>query len=357
MKKLLLFTVFLSNLMLIQAQFQFSGELSQEYIGAKAYLNLIQDYNQINTFLADQIVQETKVDSLGNFKFSGDFLPVEKAFYKIYIDTCHDEVTDAKHLLNHCDRILETTFIASNSDQIHFPINDLQQEFCEVNSDKKSSAAILQLNLLQEDLLGALSGTKSDSQRKSVYNTYFKELQSYAKTYQDPLVELYGYTLYAKRGFPSRNFYLKDLKESTYYKELLERLLEKYPKSNYSELLVSELKADNYYALKESDSEFLWWRVGLPIVLLVSLLLNFKFYLKKKQVSDKTITTIADYKKVLTSQEQKVFELMHEGKANKEIADELFVSLSTIKTHINRIYAKLTISSRAEIKQFFKTEK
>ena len=38
----------------------------------------------------------------------------------------------------------------------------------------------------------------------------------------------------------------------------------------------------------------------------------------------------------LTMQEKKVVHFISEGKSNKEIADELSVSLSTIKTHINR---------------------
>ena len=45
---------------------------------------------------------------------------------------------------------------------------------------------------------------------------------------------------------------------------------------------------------------------------------------------------------------------MHKGITNKEIAEQLFISLSTVKSHINTIYSKLSISSRKEIDQFFK---
>jgi DNA-binding NarL/FixJ family response regulator len=43
-----------------------------------------------------------------------------------------------------------------------------------------------------------------------------------------------------------------------------------------------------------------------------------------------------------------VLRLLARGKANKQIARELFVSLGTVKTHINNLYRKLDISSRTQ---------
>ena len=53
----------------------------------------------------------------------------------------------------------------------------------------------------------------------------------------------------------------------------------------------------------------------------------------------------------LTQQENKVLDLILEDKTNKEIASELFVSVSTVKTHINNVYKKLEVSSRKEVKE------
>ena len=52
----------------------------------------------------------------------------------------------------------------------------------------------------------------------------------------------------------------------------------------------------------------------------------------------------------LTKQEQNSLGLILENKSNKEIPDTLFVSVSTIKTHINNIFKKLNVQSREEIK-------
>jgi DNA-binding CsgD family transcriptional regulator len=51
---------------------------------------------------------------------------------------------------------------------------------------------------------------------------------------------------------------------------------------------------------------------------------------------------------LLTSKEVLVLRLLAESKTNKEIAAELFVELSTVKTHVNNIYTKLSVSNRKE---------
>ncbi|HIN98295.1 MAG TPA: LuxR family transcriptional regulator, partial [Flavobacteriaceae bacterium] len=48
-----------------------------------------------------------------------------------------------------------------------------------------------------------------------------------------------------------------------------------------------------------------------------------------------------------------ILDLILDQKSNKEIATELFVSVSTVKTHINNIYKKLGVSSRDEVKALY----
>jgi predicted ATPase/DNA-binding CsgD family transcriptional regulator len=49
----------------------------------------------------------------------------------------------------------------------------------------------------------------------------------------------------------------------------------------------------------------------------------------------------------LTPREREVLRMMASGKSNQDIADALFVSLSTIKVHVTHILAKLEVTSRA----------
>jgi DNA-binding NarL/FixJ family response regulator len=50
----------------------------------------------------------------------------------------------------------------------------------------------------------------------------------------------------------------------------------------------------------------------------------------------------------LTGREQEVLRLIGDGLTNPEIADRLFVSTSTVKTHINNLFAKLQLRDRAQ---------
>ncbi|UEJ81786.1 response regulator transcription factor [Brachybacterium halotolerans subsp. kimchii] len=50
----------------------------------------------------------------------------------------------------------------------------------------------------------------------------------------------------------------------------------------------------------------------------------------------------------LTAREAEVLELMADGATNPEIAERLFLGVSTVKSHINAIFAKLGVSERRE---------
>jgi DNA-binding NarL/FixJ family response regulator len=50
----------------------------------------------------------------------------------------------------------------------------------------------------------------------------------------------------------------------------------------------------------------------------------------------------------LTAREREVLERVAAGRSNGEIAAELFLGVSTVKTHINAIFAKLGVTSRAQ---------
>ena len=50
----------------------------------------------------------------------------------------------------------------------------------------------------------------------------------------------------------------------------------------------------------------------------------------------------------LSSRELEVLQLMAAGKSNQEIADHLFLSLNTIKTHSSRLFEKMEVKRRTQ---------
>ena|SRR5579859_6588406 len=50
----------------------------------------------------------------------------------------------------------------------------------------------------------------------------------------------------------------------------------------------------------------------------------------------------------ISKREQEVLELVARGHSNQEIAEKLFVSLNTVKTHLSNLFMKLEVSRRTQ---------
>jgi DNA-binding NarL/FixJ family response regulator len=51
----------------------------------------------------------------------------------------------------------------------------------------------------------------------------------------------------------------------------------------------------------------------------------------------------------LTVREQEVLEVLLDGRTNRQIAEMLFISESTVKTHVRNICSKYDVRSKAEL--------
>ena len=81
--------------------------------------------------------------------------------------------------------------------------------------------------------------------------------------------------------------------------------------------------------------------IGL-IILLAIVLISISFYFgkwtKKKETGIKKLSV----------QERKVFELLRKGATNQEISEDCHIEISTVKSHVSSIFAKLNLKSRKE---------
>ena len=67
----------------------------------------------------------------------------------------------------------------------------------------------------------------------------------------------------------------------------------------------------------------------------------------KRELKDRINDICEQYK--LTPREKELMELIYSGLSNKEIAETLFLSESTVKTHIYNIFRKLEVKNRVGV--------
>ena len=107
-----------------------------------------------------------------------------------------------------------------------------------------------------------------------------------------------------------------------------------------------------------SDSTYI--AVILVLILIVTALVWIKIEREKTNdlislIKNETVSNRPNREnqvEELSARHKQVFDLIVIGKSNKEIMDELCIELSTLKTHINKIYKILEIKSRQQIKKF-----
>lgn len=84
----------------------------------------------------------------------------------------------------------------------------------------------------------------------------------------------------------------------------------------------------------------------IPAVLALGLELFYTYMDNKSEFDFQKLNRFT--RTELTTQEKNTILKLIEGKSNKQISDELFVSLNTTKTHLKNIFLKLEVSSRTE---------
>lgn len=347
MRFFVLVLLFLNSSALL-AQYHFSGEVSDENIGNAIYLSVVEDYRKSSRIYLDQIVKKSWVDSLGHFQFEGNNLKADNRIYRIHLDGCQEE--GANHFLGHCNNSKSVLFIANNTDTVQFPTSFEDQSLCTISSSNPKSSLLLEVEILKEQMVYDFMDYPSEANKKLTLEKWFDVLQDFGKESQEPLAELFIYDFLSDKRNETYGFYLQNLGRNDYYDGLSERLRSFYPNADFTHEYLAELNTDKDLASfnKPKLSEWKWL---VLVLLILSILGNIYFFLNRKKTSKTKGNSLFQR---LTPQEQKIVQYILRDKSNKEIATELFVSLSTVKTHINNLYKKLDISSREEMVSLFK---
>ncbi len=344
MKQRLLFLFFGLLCAQLTAQYKFEGQLAEEVIGNTVYLSIVEDFRKLTRVYPEQIFKKTRTDSLGYFVFEGNNISDKNGIYRIHIDECPEGENNTDHYFSKCQNSRSVLFIANNRDSIFFERTFANEMFCDLRSTNPKSDAFLQIDAEKENMIFDFSEFRSEANRKLNTKKWFRRLQQFGSSFNEPLAELYTYDFLSDRRNETYAYYLNDVANNPYYQELASKLNTYYPNTPLAKLYAREIAIDEQLRAAPSTSRFSWiWLLGA--LLAFSLLMNFWLWQRttKRNANNG----------LLTQQERKIVALIKENKTNKEIAKALFISVSTVKTHINNLYKKLGVTDRDEIKQNF----
>lgn len=92
--------------------------------------------------------------------------------------------------------------------------------------------------------------------------------------------------------------------------------------------------------------------IGITALILIGLGIYLGGNMKKDKVVEVTVPLEIDSGKISTlgisARELEVLQLISRGLSNQEIAEQLFVSESTIKTHVSSLFVKLDVKRRTQ---------
>ncbi|WP_025666753.1 response regulator transcription factor [Aquimarina megaterium] len=349
----LVYIILLFSSQFICAQYEISGQLSNynELWHDKIYIAYIEPGENHNIASSRQIINSTTLDIDGNFLFKGNNLPPGNSMIRIYLVKNEKiEVMLSHKPRNHILLVLndKSKIHIKSSDFSTNPLDYIITGDFEKQNNKIKELELSLYNINNQDSSPYLTSKKGQTLIAKKKNHIIKE---FCKSNNYPLVNII-----AVQKLNIEKEYANDV---DFYKELL-YMLKKSDKEAlpYVEAFSKKIDVIEYKTNKYNFSLF----KDIAIILLflfVIILIIYIFSLKKKiaSISPTNIQSkkyeFADYDqliKSLTRREKEILELIIQDYQNKEIAIQLHLEVSTIKSHLSKMYTKLNVKNRNELK-------
>lgn len=349
---------------LLHILFAFFISLSAMAMEIKGTIDLQEDWQPVvylaslnspeNLFVAspDFIIAETFIQPDGSFLLNISSVPDDARFYRLYLvkgnnSSVEFNTSDHRNFIH--------LLLDQNSNiEIDAKVED-NTLFVNQLSGSPDNAKILEfdneLSKRKRHFTADITKTKSEYLTKDLEDY----IRNFVETEKNTLVGLYAlYHLEEK----DTDF----LRNSDFYFNFQKRIEEQYPGTSYTQSYAELLeKLIGFRDLvceipgvqpKWKDNLLMAQSVLILVLLLAIVLLYAKSRKKLVQLEEKYSEKQASYSK-LTIKEREILSLLAAGKSNKEIAQELYVELSTVKTHINSIYKQLQLSNRKEAVEYY----
>lgn len=112
--------------------------------------------------------------------------------------------------------------------------------------------------------------------------------------------------------------------------------------------LVTVLKLVEYQFLMRTYSTE-WYILFIAVIFTaIGIWTGLKLTRRTQEITEFKKNTKALDALGISERELEVLELVAEGKSNQQVADQLFISVNTVKTHLSRVYEKLDVKRRTQ---------
>ncbi|MEM6802261.1 MAG: LuxR C-terminal-related transcriptional regulator [Bacteroidota bacterium] len=336
----------------ISAQYLFEGTVNLDSSWDRViYLSQVSSYSDLYIIDREAVIDKAEINEAGKFHFSGNALSSQNAIYRLHLSRSPEEIDSYIYSL-YQEGPNFILFVANNQDTINFLDSGTERRFGKIESKTNEQATKwLELEALRLAAYESFSSVSSDANDKRLRNKLTEELKGFAKNSGDAMSAMMSIEHLIQRDREEYRYFLEDFKQDKgFYQDLMQRLEHSYPQSEMLKVYKEELDfAEKLLGKTETPAALpIWIWLAIGSLILVVIVMALRIQLLQKRIASLTSPKI-DLSK-LSNQEEKIVNLIVEGKSNKEIADELSVSHSTIKTHVNNIYAKLQIANRTELK-------
>lgn len=317
----------------IKGQLKFSGEWQP-----MIFLASINSPENLFVASPEFKINEAPVAPDGSFTLSGQDLPEDPRFYRLYlvrndlfaIEFSADTQRNFMHLL------------LDNSSSVSIRNAGSELLFDQVDiAGSPENAAMWEFETTYFKKRSALNSINTTAKRDFQSQSLNRSIREFAAAATNPLVALFALYHIDDR---ETDF----LRNSNFYFDFQERLHQAYPKAHYCHVYDEMLTGlvgyrDLVCEIPKITKPWRTWIIWGEAFVILGLLFWIWKLKRRKEPEEKV-----DYFHLLTDKERRIWEGLASGKTNKEIALELFVELSTVKTHINNLYKRLGVDNRKD---------
>ena len=300
------------------------------------YLSVIYDFDDLQTASYDFLRFQTQLDSTGYFEFINLDLPEVDLVYRLHICKKGDPVST---ILIGGQEENFIHFIMNKNAQITISASEKAQGLADYHiQGDPSGNSLSRLFGLQKRLNTPLD-LPSENNRVFVKKQVYNEFQKIIDTTSNSVIPLLALHFI---GESYANESHLELMEKV--KNDLEYLGESSP---YYEDLIEEIQFLEFqFGVTNSPNKIAWLKwLGLLLLIPFAGFLWWKINTDQNEKQNKVDPKFNQ----LSRQEKRVYHLLKSGKSNKEISSELHIEVSTVKSHLHKIYSRLGVKSRNEI--------